>query len=99
MLRFTIRDLLWLMVVVGMGFGWLRSEWSLRDERSKCLHIEGDVRDYIEMEDALNALQPLTGNDEKHASDRAKLIQNGKASMQYNLDRAIRRVRRSMKGG
>ena len=31
MFRFTIRDVLWLMVVVGMGIGWLLSVWQHRD--------------------------------------------------------------------
>jgi hypothetical protein len=32
MFKFTIRDLLWLTLVVAMGLGWGIREWQLRDE-------------------------------------------------------------------
>jgi hypothetical protein len=31
-MRFAIRDLLWLMVVVALGVGWTRREWEFRRE-------------------------------------------------------------------
>src|SRR5262245_61109602 len=96
MFRFSIRDVLWLTVVVALAVGWLRSEGLLRAERRKCLHIEGDILDYIQIEDALNALPNLVGSDEKQEKDRAALVQRANATKQSALDRAVRKVRRSM---
>ena len=62
MLRFTIRDVLWLMVVVGMGAGWfvhIRAERAARRREDKvsgdlelagrsCIAASGDVRVAVE---------------------------------------------------
>ena len=38
MFRFSIRDLLWLTVVVAMGVGWLVRDRQLRDEVDRASH-------------------------------------------------------------
>ena len=35
MFRFTIRDLLWLMVIVGMGVGWMLERAALSDRLAR----------------------------------------------------------------
>jgi len=49
MFRFTIRDVLWLMVVVGLALGWGVSEyrWRQRDEaeHSRFYRVLGDLMD------------------------------------------------------
>jgi hypothetical protein len=38
-LRFSIRDLFWLTLVVAMGLGWGMREWQLRAEKSESVRL------------------------------------------------------------
>ncbi len=54
-LRFSVRDLLWLTLVVAMGLGWLMREWQLRELQIKLMVAQGRVRMLEEaMSDQLN---------------------------------------------
>jgi hypothetical protein len=58
MFRFTIRDLLWLMVVVALAVGWwVERDHSERLAKSKAT-LEDDVRDIWQERDPFAPLNP-----------------------------------------
>jgi hypothetical protein len=60
MLRFTIRDLLWLMVVVGMGCGWLlerRNSYTQREDIAGEREALVKKRQQIDMLDSMVSRQ------------------------------------------
>ena len=60
MFRFTIRDLLWLMVVVGMGCGW----W-IEHRRQKGIEFKYDflLNEYRKQKEVTDELWKITGLD------------------------------------
>src|SRR5262245_25395972 len=97
MFRFTIRDVLWLMVVVGMGVGWwgnrqdmLANESLLRSERDVALN---DYRDLAAREKMLaddwkllvGSLQTLR-IDGSHIVSAAKLADGREHAVQVLIE-------------
>src|SRR5262245_32143105 len=49
MFRFTIRDVLWLMVVVGLSVGWFTDHRSTFALRAESAMLRGQLRDVVEL--------------------------------------------------
>jgi hypothetical protein len=52
MFRFTIRDVLWLMVVVGLGFGWQTHVYEVRKEQQSKYDALMERNRRLELENA-----------------------------------------------
>jgi hypothetical protein len=78
MFRFTIRDVLWLMVVVGMGVGWFLSYTRLDEENTRLLLRDHDQRadlEYMEywLLDSKNSDSDAFNHLKEWATKRRKL--------------------------
>jgi hypothetical protein len=67
MFRFTIRDLLWLMVVVGVAFGWLAHHLAWKDSYSRLLNMHR--RKAAEQKSNLDALHQLSDYQKDQISE------------------------------
>jgi hypothetical protein len=63
MFRFTIRDLLWLMVVVGMGCGWWLDNRDASYDRQRIKKYQRDIKKVLQAnERAWSALKQYAKN-------------------------------------
>jgi hypothetical protein len=49
MFRFTIRDVLWLMVVVGLSLGWWQAERRSADQANRLVHLRANFDEFTEI--------------------------------------------------
>jgi hypothetical protein len=79
MFRFTIRDLLWLMVVVAVALGWLLDHWQLRSRGMAAwlIHTEVNVMRQLKLRpgDRATMEMDVSGNNWLKRDDSSKAVE------------------------